>query len=69
MGELLGAGAPRAPKDGAGQGRRRGGALARPQRRRGVRRRLPLLEGRRQGDGARAGGVREIHLPHLSQAG
>ncbi|CAD6216762.1 unnamed protein product [Miscanthus lutarioriparius] len=59
---------PRAPADGAGQGRGRGGAVARPQRRRGVRRRLPLLEGRRQGARARPGGVGEIHLPHFSQA-
>jgi hypothetical protein len=68
-GGLLGAVASRASAYGAGQGRGPGAAVAGPQRRRGVRLRLPLLEGRRQGDRARAGGVWETHLPHLSQAG
>ena len=68
-GELLGARPPGAPAGGAGEGRGGGGAVAGTQGRRGVRRRLPGLEGRREGDRARAGGVWEAYLPHLSQAG
>ena len=68
-GELLGARPPGAPAGGAGEGRGGGGAVAWTRGRRGVRRRLPGLEGRREGDRARAGGVWEAYLPHLSQAG
>ena len=68
-GELLGARPPGAPAGGAGEGRGGGGAVAGTRGRRGVRRRLPGLEGRREGDRARAGGVWEAYLPHLSQAG
>lgn len=50
---------------GAEEGRGGGGAVAGTRRRRGVRRRLPWLEARHEGDGARSGGVWEAHLPHL----
>uniref|UniRef100_A0A0A9DHB3 Uncharacterized protein n=1 Tax=Arundo donax TaxID=35708 RepID=A0A0A9DHB3_ARUDO len=63
---MLGAAAAGAPAGGAGEGRGGGGAVAWPPGRRGLRRRLPELEGRREGDRAHPGGVREAHLPHLS---
>ena len=68
-GELLDAAAAGAPAGGAGEGGGVGGVVAAPPRRGGVRRRLPELEGDRQGDRAHPGGVREPHLPNLSQAG
>ena len=68
-GLLLGGAAPGAAAGGAGEGRGLGAAVAAPPGRGGLRGGLPELEGRRQGDRARPGGVREAHLPHLCQAG
>lgn len=58
-GELLGTGAPQAPADGVGEGRRRGVTVAGP----------PCRVATAAGGRGRPRGVRETHLPHLSQAG